>query len=111
MEQRYRKHKKHNLMLENIKRAFRNLRNERFLKRWTARMDGDAAGKYYVKRRFDANFSFYDLYWEVKRKSDHQRMETIYIRADEARLTAVVKETEETRLPQLFRSLAAGKEE
>lgn len=97
-------------MLDNLKHVFLSAKNERYLKRWTSRTDGDREGRYYVKRQFDANLSYFDLYWYVKRKSDHKRMETLYLRADETRVIGVIKETEEGELIQLFRAVASREE-
>ncbi|MCD8282265.1 MAG: hypothetical protein LUC22_03315 [Prevotella sp.] len=92
-------------MVESLKRAFGSAGRRRFIKKWTARTDGDDAGLYYVKRRFDTNFTYFDLYWEVKLKENHKHIDTLYKRAEKPRVVSVIKETEEAELKLLFANL------
>lgn len=92
-------------MFRNLKRAFYARRNRLFLEHWTTRTDGDATGEFYVKRKFEPNLSYYDLYWSVKRLADHQRLQTIYVRAEELRVEDVVRDVETKELAEVIKEL------
>ncbi len=91
--------------LDFLRRWNRKQKNERFLKKWATRRDGDAEGKYYVKRYYELNFAFYDLYWYIKSSATHQRVYTHYLRASEETLLTTVAEVESTQLSPIFENL------
>ncbi len=83
-------------------------RNKHFLKKWAARRDGDTTGKHYIKRHYDLNFSFYDLYWYVKTTEGRRRVYTHYMRIHEDKLLQSVREVEEHELPAILAQINGG---
>ncbi len=94
--------------LDFLRRWSRKQKNERFLRKWAKLRDGDTQGKYYVKRYYELNFAFYDLYWYIKSSATHQRVYTHYLRSSEEKLLAIVADVESTQLPILFENLSKG---
>ncbi len=100
------KQKSNNNPLGFLRRWRRRLSNERFLKHWATRRDGDAEGKYYVKRYYELNFEFYDLYWYIKTTATRQRVYTHYLRISEETIRDTIEEVETTQLPLIFDSIS-----
>lgn len=92
-------------MFQKLKNAYRVRRNKLYLERWTARLDGDAEREFYVKRRFEPNLSYYDLYWNIKRAADHKHLQTVYVRAEELRVAEVIRDVEGKELVDVMGEL------
>ncbi len=86
-------------------------KNEHFLRRWAQSRGGDTKGKYYIKRHYELNFAFYDLYWYIKSIATRQRVYTHYVRVGEDAIIDKVKEVEQVDLPQIIDKLHNGGEE
>ncbi len=95
-------------MFYKLKRAIKAQKNRLCLERWTARTDGDATWKFYVERRYEANLSYYDLYWHIRRADSRKCLETIYIRAEELRVADVIHDIEANELPGVIQSLCSA---
>ncbi len=96
-------------MFDKLKKAYRAQRNKRYLERWAA-SSNSGERDFYVKRQFEMNLSYCDLYWNVKRVSDHKRVETIYMRADEMHVADVVRSVETNELPRAIERLKASRD-
>ncbi len=86
----------------------RRQKNESYLRKWANRRDGDPSGKYYIKRHYELNFAFYDLYWYIKSTATRQRVYTHYLRAPEEKLIATIKDVEDNQLPALLEQIDKG---
>ncbi len=88
-----------------VRRWAQRQKNERFLRRWAARRDGDTTGVLYVKRHYELNFAFYDVYWYVKSAATRQRVYTHYVRISEEQLISKINAVEASTLPQIISDL------
>ncbi len=87
-----------------------NFLNKRKLRKWARRDDGDPEGKYRVKRRFDEDELYYDLYWTILRKSDNHHVDSLYRRSSKTAVIDVMKAAEEKDLPSIIENLLMGAE-